>query len=308
VAQLFYSNPQLLRPFLNILTVLSRFLYCSLSACSLQSLNFYFTTVSKFSLPRSNRFLYYSLWVAFYAAFSCLSFLLESPSYCHSSRSLRSERDVGHRSRKSQCAEQTITATLSQLPRPPPSLTIARFRPGLRLNHRLRGGRVVASAEFRRPLRHCDVRRLPHAGEDRRGGSGQPHADARRAQSSVLVFDFLQLHERRVCEGVSATKIGSEVSMACCCPRQGVPKWGKGSTIPGLPNHWLGGPRSPSEVASAFFSTVHLLPKDLRFEHEVTRLASCLGRRLTLIPPPDLDTPLASAKKRCCNLSTVSVL
>jgi len=31
-------------------------------------------------------------------------------------------------------------------------------------------------------------------------------------------------------------------------------------------NHW-GVPKSPNNVASTFFNAVHLLPKDLRFEH-----------------------------------------
>ena len=40
-------------------------------------------------------------------------------------------------------------------------------------------------------------------------------------------------------------------------------------------------PRSPSDVTRTFFSTVHLLPKDLRFELGVAKLASCSRRHLT---------------------------
>jgi len=34
-----------------------------------------------------------------------------------------------------------------------------------------------------------------------------------------------------------------------------------------------------------FFMTVHLLPKDLRFEHGGAKLASCAGRHLTSLRP-----------------------
>jgi len=39
----------------------------------------------------------------------------------------------------------------------------------------------------------------------------------------------------------------------------------------------LGSPKSPKNVASAFFIRVHLLPKDLRFERGGARLASYPG-------------------------------
>jgi len=38
-------------------------------------------------------------------------------------------------------------------------------------------------------------------------------------------------------------------------------------------------PKSPNNVAHTFFNTVHLLPKDLSFQHGVAKLASCPGRR-----------------------------
>jgi len=39
-------------------------------------------------------------------------------------------------------------------------------------------------------------------------------------------------------------------------------------------------PKSPNNVTSNFFNTVHLLPKDLSFEHGGAKLASCPGRHL----------------------------
>jgi len=42
-----------------------------------------------------------------------------------------------------------------------------------------------------------------------------------------------------------------------------------------------GGASNPNSITSAFFNTVHLLPKDLRFEHAGTKVASCPGRHLT---------------------------
>ena len=43
--------------------------------------------------------------------------------------------------------------------------------------------------------------------------------------------------------------------------------------------------KSPNNVTSTFFNTVHLLPKDLRFEHGGAKLASCPGRHLTSLRP-----------------------
>jgi len=42
-----------------------------------------------------------------------------------------------------------------------------------------------------------------------------------------------------------------------------------------------GAPKSSNNVTSTFFNTVHLLPKDLKFEHGGIKLASCPGRCLT---------------------------
>ena len=55
---------------------------------------------------------------------------------------------------------------------------------------------------------------------------------------------------------------------------------GQGGTIPRGPNH-CGGTKSHNNVASTFFNTVHLLPKDLRFEHGGAKLVSCARCHLT---------------------------
>ena len=47
----------------------------------------------------------------------------------------------------------------------------------------------------------------------------------------------------------------------------------------------IGAPKIPSNVASTFFNTAHLLLKDLRFEHGVAKLVSCHGRHLTSVRP-----------------------
>jgi len=54
---------------------------------------------------------------------------------------------------------------------------------------------------------------------------------------------------------------------------QGRNEGGNGGTISRAPNHYGGAdslreaPKSLNNVASTFFKTVHLLPKDLKFEH-----------------------------------------
>jgi len=42
---------------------------------------------------------------------------------------------------------------------------------------------------------------------------------------------------------------------------------------------------APKNVATTFFNIVHLLPKDLRFEHEGAKLVSCPGCHLTSVRP-----------------------
>jgi len=41
-----------------------------------------------------------------------------------------------------------------------------------------------------------------------------------------------------------------------------------------------GAPKSSNNVVSTFFNIIHLLPKDLRFEHGDAKLVSCSGRHL----------------------------
>jgi len=59
---------------------------------------------------------------------------------------------------------------------------------------------------------------------------------------------------------------------------------GKEDTIPGR-RITAGAPKSPNHVTSTFFNAEHLLAKDLRFEHEGAKLASCPGRHLALLRP-----------------------
>jgi len=64
-----------------------------------------------------------------------------------------------------------------------------------------------------------------------------------------------------------------------------------GGTIPRAPNHYgelrmtAGAPKSPNNVTSIFFTTVHLFPKDLKFEHGGAELCSCSRRWLTSLRP-----------------------
>ena len=46
-----------------------------------------------------------------------------------------------------------------------------------------------------------------------------------------------------------------------------------------------GAPKSPNNVAGTFFNIVHMLPKDLRFEHGGAKRISCPGRHLTSLRP-----------------------
>ena len=60
--------------------------------------------------------------------------------------------------------------------------------------------------------------------------------------------------------------------------RRGVTRGGKGVIIPRAPNHYgerrmtAGAPKSPNNATSTFFNAVHLLPKDLKFEHGGAKL------------------------------------
>ena len=67
-------------------------------------------------------------------------------------------------------------------------------------------------------------------------------------------------------------------------PTQGHNEGEKWAQLPGR-RITIGSAESPSNVTSTFFKTVHLLPKDLRFEHGGAKLASCPGRHLTSSRP-----------------------
>jgi len=56
--------------------------------------------------------------------------------------------------------------------------------------------------------------------------------------------------------------------------RQGRNEWGaRGAQLPGAES-LRGAPKSPNNVTSSFINAVHLLPKDLRFQHAGAKLAS----------------------------------
>ena len=75
-----------------------------------------------------------------------------------------------------------------------------------------------------------------------------------------------------------------------------VARWDqRGRNSPGVGSLWgrrmaAGVPKSPNNVTSAFFNRVHFLPKDLSFEHDCAKLASCPGRHLTALRPCIQDT------------------
>jgi len=73
--------------------------------------------------------------------------------------------------------------------------------------------------------------------------------------------------------------------------RQGRNEGGKGKTVHRAPNHW-GALKSPSNVASALFNTVHLLSKDLTFKHRVAKFVACPRRHLaSMCPCVSVPTP-----------------
>jgi len=75
---------------------------------------------------------------------------------------------------------------------------------------------------------------------------------------------------------------------------KGIQGRNEGGTIPRAPNHYggveslwglRGAPKSPNNVTNTFFDTVHLLPKELRFEHGGAKFVACLGRHLISLRP-----------------------
>ena len=67
---------------------------------------------------------------------------------------------------------------------------------------------------------------------------------------------------------------------------------GKRSTMPG--RRIIGGRRKVTkmlQLASTFFNTVHLLPKDIKFEYGGAKLVSCPRCHLTFVQPCPVSTP-----------------
>jgi len=73
--------------------------------------------------------------------------------------------------------------------------------------------------------------------------------------------------------------------------QQGRNERGKAGAIPRAPSHYRGAKslraasKSPNNVTSTFFDTIHFLPKNLNFEHVGAKLASCPGRHLISLRP-----------------------
>ena len=69
-----------------------------------------------------------------------------------------------------------------------------------------------------------------------------------------------------------------------------VTKGGKGAQFR-LPRITVGG-QKVTTMSQAFFKTVHLFPKDLRFEHGDAKLTSCPRRHLTSLRPCTMHIPI----------------
>ena len=92
---------------------------------------------------------------------------------------------------------------------------------------------------------------------------------------------------------------------------RGITRGAKGAQFPwrriavGTPNH-CGGRRKVSPMSQVLFSTAHLLPKDLRFEHEGAKLVSCPGvpsnvvtsLATGVVPKPQLHSTVISVPKQ----------
>jgi len=105
-------------------------------------------------------------------------------------------------------------------------------------------------------------------------------------------FDFLVSTTFKAIFAVSSFRNSSAQFFKPAC--RGVTRGAMGGAIPRAPNHYWGAeslrraPKSPNNVTSAFFNTVHLLPKELRFEHGGRRRQTCFLPRA----PFNLVTPL----------------
>jgi len=114
---------------------------------------------------------------------------------------------------------------------------------------------------------------------------------------------FFELIEHVQCIFLHTGKLFANVYIcsflraALCFNQQGRNEGGRVGAIPRAPNHSgalkycdgrriiAGAPKSPNNVTSTFFNTVHLLPNDIRFEHGGAKLASCPGHHLSLLRP-----------------------
>ena len=105
-----------------------------------------------------------------------------------------------------------------------------------------------------------------------------------RSKMSKLIR-FSSLHFRDNWEWLRAQRVGQAENNSPGAESL----WGRRFTAEAAkslrmtPNHCRG-PESPKNVASTFFNTVNLLPKELRFEHGSAKLVS-FGRHLASLRP-----------------------
>jgi len=62
----------------------------------------------------------------------------------------------------------------------------------------------------------------------------------------------------------------------------------------------LGAPKSPNNVASTFYNTVTFPPKNLRFEHGGTKLASCPRHHLASLRPFPTSVHICPTNQHLC--------
>ena len=78
----------------------------------------------------------------------------------------------------------------------------------------------------------------------------------------------------------------------------------RGGKIPRAPNN-CDGPKIHNNVISTFFKPVHLLPKDLRFEHGGVKFVSCPRHHLTSLCPG--TSRLSSQNGEICTQKYMSI-
>jgi len=93
----------------------------------------------------------------------------------------------------------------------------------------------------------------------------------------------------------------SRLETTACSPKER----NEGHNFPGSES-LRGAPKSSNNVTSTFFNTVHLLPKDVRFEHGDAKLASCSGRPLTSLRPWQHGSQSSPNPRTCGKAATIA--